>query len=227
VERGTGAKAAIPGFAVAGKTGTAQKAGVGGYIAGRHVPNFAGFAPAEHPRCVAVAVIEEPQGHYYAADVAAPLFQRVVAQALGILRIAPREQQVPASVLAEAAPPSPPVAYPAGVVPVSHRSAGAVFPAAVALASDVAAAETQPAAAPSGRTPSVLGMSARQALALFARAGALARIQGTGFVVSQDPPAGAPLRAGDVHTLILDDRAPAASGEARRAGGNPPPPSGP
>jgi len=227
VERGTGAKAAIPGFAVAGKTGTAQKAGVGGYIAGRHVPNFAGFAPAEHPRCVAVAVIEEPQGHYYAADVAAPLFQRVVAQALGILRIAPREQQVPASVLAEAAPPSPPVAYPAGVVPVSHRSAGAVFPAAVALASDGAAAETQPAAAPSGRTPSVLGMSARQALALFARAGALARIQGTGFVVSQDPPAGTPLRAGDVHTLILDDRAPAASGEARRAGGNPPPPSGP
>jgi hypothetical protein len=70
-------------------------------------------------------------------------------------------------------------------------------------------------------------MSARQALALFARAGALARIQGTGFVVAQDPPAGTPLRAGDVHTLFLDDRAPAASGEARRAGGIPPPPPGP
>jgi cell division protein FtsI (penicillin-binding protein 3) len=225
VERGTGLKAAIPGFAVAGKTGTAQKAGVGGYIAGRHVPNFAGFAPAEHPRCVAVAVIEEPQGRYYAADVAAPLFQRVVSQALGILRVAPREQQVPASVLAEAAPP-PPVAYAEGVVPVSRRSGAAAFPAAAARAAAVSADSLAPAA-PSDRTPSVLGMSARQALALFARAGALARIQGTGFVVSQDPPAGTPLRAGDVHTLILDDRAPAASGDARRAGGNPPPPSGP
>src|SRR5262249_37824722 len=50
VERGTGAKAAIPGFAVAGKTGTAQKAGVGRYIARRHVPHLAGFPPAHHPR---------------------------------------------------------------------------------------------------------------------------------------------------------------------------------
>jgi cell division protein FtsI (penicillin-binding protein 3) len=216
VEKGTGAKAAIPGFAVAGKTGTAQKAGFGGYIAGRHVPNFAGFAPADHPRCVAVVVLEEPQGHYYAADVAAPLFQRVVSQALGILRVAPREQQIPASVLAEAAPPPAP-AYPEGVVPVSRRSEPAPAVAAASV----------PAPEPAGRTPSVLGMSARQALALFARAGALARIQGTGFVVAQDPPAGTPLRAGDVHTLFLDDRAPAASGEARRAGGNPPPPSGP
>jgi len=121
VEHGTGSKAAIPGFAVAGKTGTAQKAGVGGYIPGRHVPNFAGFAPADHPRCVAVVVLEEPQGRYYAADVAAPLFSRVVSQALGILRVAPREQQVPASVLAEAVPPRPASAYREGVVPVSAR----------------------------------------------------------------------------------------------------------
>ena len=62
VERGTGTRGAIPGFSVAGKTGTAQKAGVGGYQPGRHVPNFVGFAPAENPRVVAVVVIEEPQG---------------------------------------------------------------------------------------------------------------------------------------------------------------------
>jgi membrane peptidoglycan carboxypeptidase len=95
VQRGTGTPAAIPGFLVAGKTGTAQKAGVGGYGAGRHVPNFAGFAPADHPRCVAVVVLEDPQGKYYSAEVAAPLFAKVMAQALGILRVAPREQQVP------------------------------------------------------------------------------------------------------------------------------------
>ena len=221
VDHGTGSKAAIPGFEVAGKTGTAQKAGVGGYIAGRHVPNFAGFAPADHPRCVAVVVLEEPQGHYYAADVAAPLFQRVVAQALGILRVAPREQQVPASVLAEAAPP-PPITYPDGLVPVSARRGDAPVAAAAGGGAPIAAM-----AASADLTPSVVGMSARQALAIFARAGALARIQGSGFVVSQDPPAGTPLRAGAVHTLFLDDRAAAASGEARHAGGAQPPPPAP
>ena len=60
---------------------------------GSHIPNFAGFAPAENPRCVAVVVLEEPQGKYYAADVAAPLFSRVMSQALGILRVAPHEQR--------------------------------------------------------------------------------------------------------------------------------------
>ena len=118
VEHGTGARAAIPGFAVAGKTGTAQKAGVGGYQAGRHVPNFAGFAPADNPRCVAVVVLEEPQGKYYAAEVAAPLFARVVSQTLGILRVAPREQRVPETMLAQA---PPPIRYQAGIVPAAAR----------------------------------------------------------------------------------------------------------
>ena len=54
---GTATRAAVDGIRVAGKTGTAQKAGVCGYQAGRHVPNFAGFAPADNPRCVAVVVI--------------------------------------------------------------------------------------------------------------------------------------------------------------------------
>ncbi|HYX20076.1 MAG TPA: penicillin-binding protein 2, partial [Thermoanaerobaculia bacterium] len=100
VQRGNSGKAAIPGFSVAGKTGTAQKAGMGGYMPGHHIPNFVGFAPADAPRCVAVVVVEEPQGKYYAADVAAPLFSRVMSQALGILRVAPREQRVPMAVLA-------------------------------------------------------------------------------------------------------------------------------
>jgi membrane peptidoglycan carboxypeptidase len=198
VERGTGAKAAIPGFTVAGKTGTAQKAGVGGYLSGSHVPNFVGFAPAEKPRCVAVVVLEEPEGKYYASDVAAPLFSRVVSQALGILRVAPREQQIPASVLAEGAP--RPVQYPEGMVPASsRRSFGAP-------ADEKAAAD---------RAPSAFGLSARQAVALFARAGVLARLQGSGFVVAQDPPAGSPIRPGTVHTLFLAD---SASEPARAAG---------
>ena len=58
-------------------------------------------------------------------------------------------------------------------------------------------------------------MSARQALAVFARLGVLARLQGTGFVVAQDPPAGSPIRPGSVHTLFLADSAAAPS----RSGG--------
>ncbi len=190
VEHGTGSRAAVPGFAVAGKTGTAQKAGVGGYQPGRHVPNFTGFAPAENPRAVAVVLIEEPQGKYYAADVAAPLFSRVMAQTLGILRVAPREQRVPESILAEAVPRFEGVPrYREGIEPASSRLS-----------------RPEPPIEPAG-TPSVLGFSAREALAVFAHAGVLARLQGSGFVVAQDPPAGSPLRAGAVHTLFLADSA--------------------
>jgi cell division protein FtsI (penicillin-binding protein 3) len=211
VEHGTGSKAAIPGFAVAGKTGTAQKAGVGGYQAGRHVPNFTGFAPAEKPRCVAVVVLEEPQGKYYAADVAAPLFARVMSQTLGILRVAPREQQVPSTILAEG-PPARGVDFPVGVVPASVRKGP---PAAREDDAD-------------DLTPSALGLSARQAVAMFARAGVLARLQGTGFVVAQDPPAGSPLRPGSMATLFLADSAEAPATEAgRRAEETAPPPSAP
>jgi cell division protein FtsI (penicillin-binding protein 3) len=210
VERGTGTKAAIPGFSVAGKTGTAQKAGFGGYQPGRHVPNFAGFAPAENPRVVAVVVVDEPQGKYYAADVAAPLFSRVVSQALGILRVAPRDQRVPATVLAQGAPAPEPVRYPAGVVPVSSRR-------------DAPARSEETAEA----TPSVRGLSARQALALFARLGVLARIQGSGFVVAQDPPPGTPLRAGAIHTLFLAEGGFASVDIGRRMEETAPPPSAP
>ncbi len=213
VEHGTGAKAAIPGFAVAGKTGTAQKAGFGGYQAGRHVPNFTGFAPADNPRCVAVVVIEEPQGKYYAADVAAPLFSRVMAQALGILRVAPQDQRVPESVLADAAPapaPSGGPRYRAGIEPAAARLSGPTL------------------AADPDTTPSVLGFSAREAVAVFANAGVLARLQGSGFVVAQDPPAGSPLRAGAVQTLFLADSADApARAAGRRAEEAPPPPPAP
>ncbi|HJW14617.1 MAG TPA: penicillin-binding protein 2, partial [Thermoanaerobaculia bacterium] len=116
VDHGTGTTAAIPGFTVAGKTGTAQKAGPGGYQPGRYVPNFVGFAPVERPRLVAVVVVEEPKGKYYARDVAAPLFARIVSQALDVLRVAPAQQSLPSTVLASS---DGPVAYPAGVVPVS------------------------------------------------------------------------------------------------------------
>jgi cell division protein FtsI/penicillin-binding protein 2 len=197
VQRGTGARAAITGFTVAGKTGTAQKAGPGGYQPGRYVPNFVGFVPAESPRLVGVVVLEEPHGKYYAGEVVAPVFSRIVSQALSILRIAPEEQRVPATVLAASSGPF----FPAGVVPASSRRTSAVAPPEFALAADA--------------IPDAAGLSARQALALFARRGIPARLEGTGFVAAQRPSAGTAWKAGTVVTLSLSEDAAAVSRSGR------------
>jgi cell division protein FtsI (penicillin-binding protein 3) len=214
VDHGTGKKAAIPGFVVAGKTGTAQKAGIGGYQPGRYVSSFVGFAPSENPRVVGLVLIEEPKGRYYGGDIAAPVFARVVSQALGILRVAPEEQRLSETLLVASS--SEKVHFPAGVVPASVRTAGQI----AALAPFVSSSE--PAPAPSGEgVPSALGLSARQALALFARQGLSARIIGSGFVVEQQPAPGAPVRTGSVCLLRLAESAAApAQGIERRAEGS-------
>ena len=88
---GTGTKAAIPGYRVAGKTGTAWKyrAG-GGYSEDRYLALFAGLVPASSPRLAAVVVIDEPsRKDYYGGDVAAPVFAEVMSEALRLLAIAP------------------------------------------------------------------------------------------------------------------------------------------
>jgi cell division protein FtsI (penicillin-binding protein 3) len=90
---GTGKRAAIPGYRVAGKTGTAQKAAGGGYNTSSYVSVFGGVAPATHPRLAAVVVIDDPTaGKYYGGDVAAPVFSAVVGGALRLLGVAPDEQ---------------------------------------------------------------------------------------------------------------------------------------
>jgi cell division protein FtsI (penicillin-binding protein 3) len=83
---GTGQRAAVPGYRVAGKTGTAWKASAGGYATNRYVSVFAGLAPASAPRLAVVVVIDEPNaGKYYGGDVAAPVFASVVGDALRLL----------------------------------------------------------------------------------------------------------------------------------------------
>ncbi len=213
VERGTGRKAAIPGFVVAGKTGTAQIAGVGGYQPGRYVSSFVGMAPSENARVVGLVLIEEPRGRYYGGDVAAPVFAKVVSQALGILRVAPEEQRLPETLLASRS--SEKIRYPAGVVPASVRSA---FEAET----PVPPAATAPAP---GGAPSALGLSARQALALLARHGIDARFEGSGFVILQDPPPGVPIRPGTTCRLLLAEPAAAPAPGERRAEVSSPPPA--
>jgi cell division protein FtsI (penicillin-binding protein 3) len=87
---GTGTRAAVPGYRVAGKTGTAHKAGNGGYAANRYLALFAGMAPASDPRLVMAVVIDEPSvDEYYGGLVAAPVFSRVMAGALRLLNVPP------------------------------------------------------------------------------------------------------------------------------------------
>jgi cell division protein FtsI (penicillin-binding protein 3) len=89
VSRGTGEQAAIADHVVAGKTGTAQKAGRGGYSADRYVGSFAGYVPADQPRLVILAVIDEPRGQHYGGIVAAPVFREVAEGTLRYLGVAP------------------------------------------------------------------------------------------------------------------------------------------
>jgi cell division protein FtsI (penicillin-binding protein 3) len=89
-EGGTARAAAVPGFRIAGKTGTSRKYVAGGYSEDRHVAIFAGLAPASAPRIAAVVVLDEPQrGEYYGGDVAAPVFASVVGGALRLMDIPP------------------------------------------------------------------------------------------------------------------------------------------
>jgi cell division protein FtsI (penicillin-binding protein 3) len=90
VSEGTGTKAAIAGYRVAGKTGTAQKNAGGNYFDDRHTSVFGGVAPATRPRLAAVVVIDDPAaGRYYGGDVAAPVFSAVVGSALRLMGVAP------------------------------------------------------------------------------------------------------------------------------------------
>jgi cell division protein FtsI (penicillin-binding protein 3) len=94
-EKGTAAAAAIPGYRVAGKTGTARKsAGRAGYGGGRYQAVFAGFAPAGAPRLVMVVMIDEPRGQgYYGGVVAAPVFQKVMEGALRLFNVPPDDPE--------------------------------------------------------------------------------------------------------------------------------------
>ncbi|MDQ0286319.1 stage V sporulation protein D (sporulation-specific penicillin-binding protein) [Desulfofundulus luciae] len=88
VLEGTGKRALVEGYRVAGKTGTAQVPGPGGYVEGKYVASFAGFAPAGNPRIAALVVVGEPRGQeYHGGEVAAPAFGAVVRDTLRYLGV--------------------------------------------------------------------------------------------------------------------------------------------
>ena len=89
-EGGTGTAAAIPGYYVAGKTGTAQKPDPrGGYSSSKYVASFVGFVPATKPRLVVLVNVDEPRGSIWGGVVAAPAFQQIARFALQYLEVPP------------------------------------------------------------------------------------------------------------------------------------------
>ena len=128
VLQGTGKGAAVPGYRVAGKTGTAQIPVRGGYSHNGYLPSFVGFAPVDRPVMVGVVAIAEPQGwEYHGGQVAAPVFGAIARQVLLYLGVRPERQAPglwPGEVqIASAEPPPEESPPPAQVLPAAFEPA--------------------------------------------------------------------------------------------------------
>ena len=183
VVEGTGKRAAAEGYVVAGKTGTAQKAIGHGYSRDKFVATFAGFAPADDPRVTLVVTIDEPRGQYFASEVAAPVFGRILSRMLPMLGVPPSGSVVPA-----------PAAPPMQIAQKRPVFASGVVPAALSRGSAAEAPD---------RMPDLRGLPARVAIAELSRRGVEAKLTGSGFVVSQNPESGSPIVPGDSCRLQL------------------------
>lgn len=121
VARGTGKNAALDEHVVAGKTGTAQKAGRGGYSADRFVASFAGYVPADRPRLAILVVVDEPRNGQYGGTIAAPVFREVAEASLRYLGVQPsipwKTIHLPAPALAAFSQKPQPADTPAAGVP--------------------------------------------------------------------------------------------------------------
>jgi cell division protein FtsI/penicillin-binding protein 2 len=104
VLEGTGTQAAIPGYTVAGKTGTAQKAEHGRYVT-KYVASFVGLVPAKSPRLAILVMVDEPHGDIYGGEVAAPAFRDIARFDLQYLEVPPDAPETKTSLTAAGAVP--------------------------------------------------------------------------------------------------------------------------
>jgi cell division protein FtsI (penicillin-binding protein 3) len=181
VRRGTGWRAAVVGYTVAGKTGTAQKIDASGhYSMVDHVASFLGFVPAARPALVILVSLDTPRGeHNEGGDVAAPVFARIAEQALARLAVPPEDPERALRMTA-------------------YRPDASTLPAAYHPAP---AAPASPGASEATRMPDLRGLSAREAATYAARQGLIVELKGSGRVVAQTPPPGTELDA--VMTCVL------------------------
>ena len=182
VVKGTGHRAAIAGYAVAGKTGTAQKVEPGGkYSMVDHVASFVGFVPASRPALVVLVSLDTPKGPANeGGDVAAPLFARIAEPALRRLAVPPDD-------------------------PDRVLRARALRSENVHLAAYDPSASTPSGTSPSepGSMPDLRGASAREGATSAARLGLIVELRGSGRVVKQVPEPGTAVEAGMTCVLQL------------------------
>jgi cell division protein FtsI/penicillin-binding protein 2 len=86
---GTASEVSVPGYALAGKTGTAQVAENGTYSKTKYIASFIGFAPAQDPQLLVAVIVDEPHGEIYGGSVAAPAFGKIAEFALPYLGVPP------------------------------------------------------------------------------------------------------------------------------------------
>jgi cell division protein FtsI (penicillin-binding protein 3) len=178
---GTAPRARIPGYRVAGKTGTAQKVEGGRYGTGR-IGSFVGLVPAEAPRLAIVVSVDDPsRGGRYGGVVAAPAFASIAESALRHLGIPPDPALLPPS---EATGPRPVAAAPTG-------SPTAGEPLVVAWSGE------------GWTVPDLTGHTLREVIASLGPTGVSFALRGSGTVVSQAPPPGSLARAGTEVSIVL------------------------
>ena len=177
VAHGTGHKAVIEGYPVAGKTGTAQKPDPVTHVYSRRpgVLSFVGFVPAEAPRLVMLVMLDEPKGVVWGSEAAAPIFATVASQVLRHLEVPPADA-VPVQLVRTAAGPDP---APPPVLTVVDQTANEPL------------------------MPDLVGRSLRQALVFLSGYDVEVSVSGRGVVVRQTPPAGATLTPGTLCRLEL------------------------
>ena len=183
VDRGTARAAQIPGYTVAGKTGTAEKLIDGAYSDVDHYASFVGFVPSRQPVLTILVLIDTPRGAVNTGGaVAAPVFQRVAEQILRHLAVPPTVNPSRPILVARSTKPrvvatSAPSRVPEVLVPAPETSHG------------------------SGLMPDLRGLSARQALGALGPISLVPRLYGSGYVASHEPGPGVPIDRGS--TIIL------------------------
>ncbi|MCU1382094.1 MAG: ftsI [Acidobacteria bacterium] len=187
VTAGTAKRAAIAGYTVAGKTGTAQKLIGGQYSHSDHFASFVGFVPSTNPVFAIVVVIDAAKGPNgdHGGTVAAPIFRNIAEPALRYLGV-PLTVNPPAPVL----------------VARHDQTDGSQTPTNTAGANEPVVSLV--ADGPPGTVPDVRGMSARDAVRTLVKLGMNARVSGDGFVVSQTPEPGAPIDGDALCRLVLE-----------------------
>ncbi|MFA7405136.1 MAG: penicillin-binding protein [Pelobacteraceae bacterium] len=169
---GTGTKAALDGYRVAGKTGTAQKVDpvTHAYSPTRRIGSFVGFVPADKPKLTIAVIIDEPQGVKYGGVVAAPAFRGIAQNSLAYLKIQPSMPTTAAVKTADTKPAPPP--------PIESLSDGDILDAP-------AEGEVM---------PNFKGMSMRRVLQVMEKRGINIRLIGSGRAAEQSPPPGNKIR---------------------------------